>query len=307
MLASVFTWLVVPQVLSAQSGIGGSIAIPIRGGKALSAPAGARALGVGSGLVLADPDALFYSPGMLTSARGASASVQWYPSHGNATSAAAISTLGPVTLGLGWQTLRVRELGGDALSVGVAGDYWGFQVGLVGKYLEDHNGRWSGGTFVGDFGVVKRMGLHTLALSVQNLGPDIKYGGSVHPLTRKVALGWGKGPRPISAHWDAGYFAQIASGKNTGKPVLLAGGAEMAYVPIEGVSFSTRLGLRMPEWDDGLEAYRDPMKGISGAALALTPLVAGVSFGIDRLTLDYAWELAPDWDAPAHRIGIRIR
>lgn len=295
---------VVPAALNAQLRADGSISRPIRGGKALTAPAGTRALGLGSGLTLADPEALFYSPGMLTSARGASASVQWYPTHGNATSVASMSTLGSFTLGLGVQTLRLEEFGGDAISVGLARAYRGFQIGVVGKYLEDRIGKWSGGSFVADLGVAKRSGGHIVALSVQNLGPDIKYGGFVHPLTRRVALGWGMGPRPISAHWDAGYFAQIATW-NKDKPILLAGGAEMTYVPIEGVSFSTRLGLRMPEYDYDRES--DPFNGIGGAALAVTPLVAGLSFGIDRFTMDYAWEMAPDWNTPAHRVGIRIR
>jgi hypothetical protein len=73
-----------------------------------------------------------------------------------------------------------------------------------------------------------------------------------------------------------------------GGRVSPAGGVELGYVPIDGVTFAGRVGARLPEKN--------------GEA----PITLGASFTFDRVSIDYGFE-PYQGEGSGHRIGIRIR
>jgi hypothetical protein len=62
---------------------------------------------------------------------------------------------------------------------------------------------------------------------------------------------------------------------------------EVSYVPIEGVSFTGRVGGRRPQ----LRAEQ--------------PFTAGGGITVDRVTLDYGWETLGE--GAGHRLTLRLR
>ncbi|MEO7996765.1 MAG: hypothetical protein ABI852_04930, partial [Gemmatimonadaceae bacterium] len=68
-----------------------------------------------------------------------------------------------------------------------------------------------------------------------------------------------------------------------------AAGGEIAYVPVDGVSFVARAGLRLPRETDE------------------SPATGGVGITLDRFSLDYAIEPFLNGRSVSHRLGIRIK
>lgn len=125
------------------------------------------------------------------------------------------------------------------------------------------------GTVVFDIGMQRALGPGTLGVVVQNLGVGPRIDGVMGTLPRRIGVGF-SGYRPVSPHWDIG--AQTGLTLEGDLFVRPAGGAELAYVPVEGVSFTVRQGFRLPrERDESL-------------------YTAGVGVTIDRYSLDYAME-----------------
>ena len=102
----------------------------------------------------------------------------------------------------------------------------------------------------------------------------------------RIGVGYG-GYQSIAGHWDIG--AQMALTLEGDLFVRPAGGAEVAYVPIDGVAITLRQGFRLPrERDESL-------------------ITAGFGVTIDRIAIDYAMEPMRGRRPVAHRLGLRIR
>lgn len=277
----------------------------------LRLPASARALSLGNvGVVSTDGDALFYNPGMLAQQRGSAASLQRYGSHGTAGSMATATTSGSMTIGIGAQFVgysvaagaryvdvlkpgatRLSDSGdvaatSTALTLGFAKTIKGLRLGVSAKYVEDHIGALHDGTVAFDIGLNRPIGVGTAALVVQNLGAGPRIDGVEGTLPRRIGAGY-SAYRPIAAHWDLGaQGALLLEGDLFVRP---AGGAELAYVPIEGVTFTLRQGFRRPrERDESV-------------------ITSGLGVTIDRIAIDYALEPMRGGRPASHRVGLRVR
>jgi len=278
----------------------------------LRLPASARfAAMANAGLASNDADALFYNPGMLSVARGMSASVQRYGSFGTTGAIATVTQLGVMSVGVGAQFLewsassgiryddairpgatQLSDSGGlasasSAFTVGIARTIKGFRLGVSAKYADERFGASHGGAFAVDIGMTRPMGPANLGLLVQNLGAGATVGGTRGVLPRRVGIGYGGGLFPMWEHWDLGAQMQLTlEGDLFVRP---AGGVELGYVPIEGVAIVFRSGLRLPrERDESL-------------------VTAGLGLTVDRLSFDYAAEPMRGGRPVSHRVGFRVK
>lgn len=278
----------------------------------LRLPASARIAALANaGLAGNDADVLMYNPGMLSVARGMSASVQRYGSFGTAGSIATVTQAGVMSIGVGAQFLewsaptgvryddairagatQLSDSGGlasasSAFTVGIARTIKGFRLGVSGKYADERFGGAHGGAFAVDIGMTRPMGPANLGVVVQNLGAGARVGGTKGLLPRRVGIGYGGGLFPMWEHWDLGAQMQVTlEGDLFVRP---AGGVELGYVPIEGVAIVFRSGLRLPrEKDESL-------------------VTGGLGLNVDRIAIDYAAEPMRGGRPVSHRIGIRIK
>ncbi len=277
----------------------------------LRLPASARILSMANaGIVSTDGDAMFYNPGMLASSRGSAISLQRYGANGTAGSMATATTSGSMTIGIGAQLVsysapagadyadvmspgatRLSDSGSvsassTALTFGFAKTIKGFRFGASAKYVEDRIGASHDGTVAFDIGMNRALGPGTLGFVVQNLGAGPRLDGIEGTLPRRIGIGFGAF-RAIAAHWDLG--AQTALTLEGDLFVRPAGGAELAYVPIEGVAITLRQGFRLPrERDESL-------------------ITAGLGIAVDRIAIDYAMEPMRGGRPVSHRVGLRVR
>lgn len=264
-----------------------------------------------AGIASNDADALLYNPGMLSVARGMSASVQRYGSFGTTGSIATVTQAGVMSIGVGAQFLewsaptgvryenavragatQLSDSGGlasasSAYTVGVARTIKGLRLGVSGKYADERFGASHGGAFAVDIGMTRPLGPGNLGLVVQNLGAGARVGGTKGVLPRRIGLGYGGGMFPLWEHWDLGAQMQLTlEGDLFVRP---AGGVELGYVPIEGVSIVFRGGVRLPrERDESLAT-------------------GGLGFTVDRISLDYAVDPVRGGRPSSHRLGVRIK
>lgn len=283
----------------------------LEGPLVLRLPASARLLAMANaGAAANDGDAIFYNPGMLTQARGVAVSIQRYGSQATSGSFGSVQTLGTFSFGIGAQVVqyatpfedpgRVLREGAPSLSVGggepssssafvmgLARSIRGLRVGASAKYAEERVGFARDGTLSLDIGASKPIGPATLAVSVQNIGsgPDLYYVAG--PLPTRLTVGYGGGLFPISAQWDIGMQTQVSVERDGF--VRPAGGVELAFVPIEGLAFVVRTGLRLPRETD------EPLA------------TGGLGVTADRFSLDYAIEPMRGNRPASHRLGLRIR
>ncbi len=277
----------------------------------LRLPASARSLALGNaGVVSTDGDALFYNPGMLAQSRGSALSLQRYGSHGTAGSMATATTSGSMTVGIGAQFVtysvpvgaryadvvkpggtRLSDSGAvsatsTALTFGFAKTIKGFRLGASAKYVEDRIGAMHDGTVAFDIGLNRVMGPGTAGFVVQNLGVGPRIDGIEGTLPRRIGVGYSVN-RAIAAHWDlGGQTALLLEGDLFVRP---AGGAELAYVPIDGVAITLRQGFRLPrERDESL-------------------VTTGLGVSVDRIAIDYALEPMRGGRPVSHRLGLRVR
>ena len=277
----------------------------------LRLPSSAHSLAIANaGIVSTDGDAMFYNPGMLASVRGSAVSLQRYGSHGTSGSMATTSTAGTMTVGIGAQFVsyaasvgatyadvmksggtRLSDSGGvaassTALTFGFAKTIKGFRLGANVKYAEDRLGARHDGVVAFDIGMNRALGPGTVGFVVQNLGAGPRIDGIKGTLPRRIGIGWGAS-RAISEQFDFG--GQAALTLEDELFVRPAGGVELGFVPIEGVSFIARTGLRLPrERDESL-------------------VTAGLGVLIDRIAVDYALEPMRGGRPISHRLGVRIR
>lgn len=267
--------------------------------------AGPRALALGGATAaLREPEGLFGNPalaGVITSTSVTGARFGEGDAH--AGSVAASGTYGIIGISVGASHLDYRgsvavddivPASGSqgvfysASTVGMvaaAMNIKGVRVGVGVKYAEERVEASRESALVADVGAVRDFTSGSVGIAIQNLGPTLRTGGeTLEPATRVALSAFGQG-LPLGPWVDFSVSA--------GTAVLADGfigasvGAELTWVPIEGLSFAVRQGLRRPE----LEEQR--------------PLTAGLGFSLDRLVLDYAWEQFRD--GSGHRLALRIR
>ncbi|MGQ0765740.1 MAG: hypothetical protein ACT4OZ_08755 [Gemmatimonadota bacterium] len=266
---------------------------------------GPRALALGGATAaLREPEGLFGNPALAGAITSTSVTAARFgDGDAHAGSIAASATYGIIALSVGAAHLDYRasvavsdvvpgSLSGGAFysastvgMVAAAMSVKGIRVGLGVKYAEERveGGRES--ALLADVGAARDFTYGTIGLAVQNFGPTLRTGGeTMEPATRVALSAFGQG-LPLGPWVDFSGSAGVA--------VLAEGfigasvGAELTWVPIEGLSFALRQGLRRPE----IEEQR--------------PFTAGLGLSLDRLVLDYAWEQFQD--GSGHRLALRIR
>lgn len=277
----------------------------------LRLPASARLLGMANaGLASNDADAILYNPGMISAARGLAVSMQRYGRFGTAGSLATVTTAGSLQVGVGGQFLDYRagsaryddavrggatrlsdsgtvDASSSAFTLGLGRTIKGLRMGASVKYAEDRVGLATDGVVAFDLGMTMPFGPAALGFVVQNLGAGPRIGGVRGPLPRRIGVGLGGGTFPVGEHIDIG--AQMSLTMEGDLFVRPAGGVEIGYVPIEGVSILLRNGLRLPrERDESL-------------------VTAGFGVTVDRFSLDYALEPMRGGRPVSHRVGLRIK
>lgn len=291
--------LFLPTVAGAQAAGFGPIVLQL--------PASTRAIGFGNAYVgVRDPEAVFYNPANLGVRPGVAMSVERYGSGGTAGAIASSYVFGQFGFGIGAQMLdydvaeawypagapngkRLSVRGPFPASSLVAATalemaYKGIRWGVTGKFAEDRIPGGRDGVLLADVGAAKELLLGTFGLTVQNLGMNPKIGGTSAALPTRATLGYAMGGYPLG---PLDLAVSTAVSVRRGGRVSPAGGFELGYLPIEGVSFAGRVGARLPEKN------------------AESPLTLGGSFTFDRLSIDYAFE--PYQGKDAHRVGLRIR
>ncbi|MBL0938265.1 MAG: hypothetical protein IBJ03_05195 [Gemmatimonadaceae bacterium] len=299
LLCSGVAW---PSVAAAQRGEGPLV---------LRAPVSARTLAMGNAnLAINDADALFANPGMLVNARGLSVSMQRYGSAATAGSAATVTTVGSMTVGVGIQLLEWRapsfgydealrqgtprlsdggvvDAASQAATIGVGRIIKGMRFGASVKYVQDRVGGFNDRTAAFDLGFAMPFGPGSLAITAQNLGSGPRIVDYETVLPRRFGVGFGGGMFPVGEYFDIGAQTQlIVEADGFVRP---AGGVELGYIPIEGVAIVFRQGLRLP---------REPDEPLVTAGLGVT---------VDRISLDYAMEPMRGGRPVSHRIGFRLK
>ncbi|MEP6766447.1 MAG: hypothetical protein ABJB66_19190 [Gemmatimonadaceae bacterium] len=278
----------------------------------LRLPASARMLGMANaGLTGNDGDALFYNPVLLANARGVALSLQSYGSNATAGSMGSVYQGGANTIGIGvqyvsWTTNATSYAsalhdGGShlsdsgaiaasstAISFGLSRTFRGRRFGVSAKYVEDRFANVHDGTIAFDAGVMlPSWGPGSMSFVAQNIGEGLRLNGEKGQLPTRIGIGYGGGMYQAFEKFDFGLQTQLTVDR--GGFVRPAGGAELGYVPIEGVSFIVRAGLRLPKEKD------EPLA------------TGGLGVTIDRFSLDYAMEPMRGGRPVSHRLGIRVR
>lgn len=294
--------LVVSSAAAAQPGAGPLV---------LRMPSSPRMLGMGNaGLASTDADALFYNPALLFNARGLAVSMQRYGSAATAGALANVVVVGSMNIGVGAQVLNwsaapmsyreLMRLGttqlGDsgaipassvAVTLGIARAFKGKRVAVSAKYAEDRLGAAHDGTLAFDVGVMgPALWLGTFSFAFRNIGQGLRIAGEEGRLPTQLAIGWG-GTYNNFEKFDTGYQTQLTVDRDGF--VTPAAGFELGYVPIEGVSFTARAGLRLPRESDA------------------SPVTGGLGVTVDRISIDYAIEPFRGGGPVSHRIGLRVK
>jgi len=276
----------------------------------LQLPASARTMAMG-GVTMAtrDVDAVFGNPALVGGNNTLSLTGSRYPGAATAGQIATAMNVGKLGIGVGVSMLDApttaelpplqsqvllddesfaRPGSGLAATVAASFNWKSFRWGAAAKYAEERAFFQRSGTYAADIGVTKdiRNGSITTGLAVQNIGTPIRGNGVGRNLPTRVALGIGRAGYGLGKWFDLGGAANLAV-RRDGRFVG-SGGGELSYVPIEGVSFALRAGVRAPE----LHAQQ--------------PITGGVGVMLDRVALDYGWE-SMRGGGGAHRISIRLR
>jgi hypothetical protein len=250
-----------------------------------------------------DDEALFYSPGQLAVARGASAS--WLGMNGsmNQRTVAAAFQVGSLGVAIGARHLDFRahalpltaedvadregEAGTSvALSFGAGRTIKGFRVGAGLTYGEDRLGSTRLGRNSADVGVAKPVGPVVVAVAAQNLWPGSNAGVSTHSPTR-VSLGFNGDGYPLFRWFDLSGGAALSVDRD-GR-IGARTGWELAWAWIEGYALAVRAGVRRPDWTGE------------------SPITVGLGLLVhDNYSIDFAHEPSGDLGA-SYRVGVRVR
>ena len=292
--------LFVPVMAGAQAAGFGPIVLQL--------PSSARAIGFGDAYVgVREPEAVFYNPAQLGVRPGVALSAERYGSTAAAGAFASTYVFGRFGLGIGAQMLDFRANSdaypgaapnGEQLTVdgpfsassfvaatSLETAFKGIRWGLTGKVAQDRAGDTRDGVLLADVGAAKEIGPVTVGATVQNLGANPKMLGTSASLPTRGTIGVAGAGLPVGP-LDMAMSAAVSVRR--GGRVSPAGGVELAYFPIEGITFAGRVGLRLPEQN--------------GQA----PVALGASFTFDRVTLDYGFE-PNQGEGSGHRIGLRVR
>lgn len=273
----------------------------------LQLPVSARSAAMG-GLSMGsrDADAAFGNPALAGGSNAVSLSGARYASGASAGHVATAMTVGPLGVAVGMQLLDARSRLGDfparsdvltdegarataGLGANVAASFaWkGVRWGASARYVEERFSDVRATSAALDLGAAKSFlsGAVMAGVAVQNLGRDLEIGAATAQLPARLSLGAAGGYGNFT-WFDVAASANVAV-RRDGR-VVPAAGAEVTYVPIEGVAIAVRGGARSPE----LRAQR--------------PLTAGLGVSFDRLVLDYGWE-DMRLRGGAHHVTLRLR
>lgn len=273
----------------------------------LRIPASARAAALGDAFAAGrGSEMVFYHPAQIGLTTGLSVTGARYRSTATAASLATSSTLGLITIAAGVQWLdygsspaRFPTPPGDltlsgetsqslAATAAAAFRFRGFRWGVAAKYVEERlpGARPSGAAF--DVGVARELGRIPVGLVAQNLGGHLEGSGTSAPLPRRLVLGAATPRWPIHTWFDLSATAVLSWEREA--RLSPGGGVELTYVPLDGYSVSGRVGARRVE----------------GGPRTRRPLTFGAGLGLDRFSLDYAYE-GYAGAGGAHRVGIRVQ
>jgi hypothetical protein len=270
-------------------------------------PLGARGLAMGGAHAGSrDPDAALLNPALAGTSSAMSLSVGRYrPGVGGgvAGTGTAIGSFG-VALTVSYLDYIARDAGvtdrvlvGDGVRTGrgasvmtgvaLSTQFKGTRYGLGLGYLEERLPfeRASAASLTLGAARVIGFGNGTLGVALQHLAPSLEWGGEDLPVPSRLAAGLSGVGIPLNAWFDLGLEGGVAVRRDGLVSATI--GSELLCVPIEGLSFAARAGLRRPEL----------------ASLGAVTLGAGVA--LDRFALDYAWERLDG--GSAHRVGVRVR
>jgi hypothetical protein len=248
-------------------------------------------------------EVVFYNPAQLALQPGLAVAAQRYDTARTLGTVSAALASGPVGVGVGVQMLDYQTFavvsgpGGTtpvttfpasslAATLAGAGQFKGVRFGVAGKYVEERLAGARDGALAADLGAARELGPVTVGLAVQNLGGDLRLGGTRLELPRRATLGAAFAGYPLGTYVDLAATAAVSVLRNG--DVAPAGGVELTYVPLEGWAFSARVGARRAE------------------LTAQQPITAGAGVALDRVSLDYAYEHFHRTGG-AHRVGVRIR
>ncbi len=267
----------------------------------LTLAAGARPLGLGGAYVAGDgPNALFYNPAQVGSNHGSALTVERV---GGATFAefASTATVGRFAFGTGVRFLSRSDnsvandsasVGGGALVAGVAlaTQLRGVWIGGVANYVTPDLGTEGGGA-VFDLGAsVREFGLR-IGVSAQNLGQDLHDAGVRQELPTRASLGASLPATAISTYFDFGASAAFSWQRGNGLVPMV--GVELTYEPVSGWTFTGRAGVHRVASRPG--------------ELRQSAVSLGGSFGVNALSIDYAFQPAVAGGQAVHSVGIRVQ
>ena len=272
----------------------------------LTTTASTRAMALGGAYMMnaGHADALFHHPALLTNASGFGLEVQRWAGHGSATAASAAMgwfgggvAVGLQTLQAGMQRAYVPR-GQDDLfttgevplservaTVGYARTFFGVQVGVAGKLVDERLGGAHSSTVLVDAGAARQVGPLTVGLTVRDIGDDpFETDGDLGPA--RVVLGAGAYGRQLGP-LDVGLAGHLSYAS---EETVYGGGLELGYWPISGRTFVARIGVQnAPEGS------------------AADPFTFGFAFWGDDLVLEWAYQGFGDLDVGTHRFGVRWR
>lgn len=278
--------------------------------RVLRTPASVIAAGLGdAGAVLVDPAVLFYNPAMLPQANGVSLSGHRLDAATTNASMASVQSVGSFTVGLGARLLGFRELvprfrvgfpsldsapgSSTALTVAVARPLGRVRLGVSATYARDAFVERQDEVTVADVGVTMPFGpgnALNVAVTVQQLGHGSQRGVGDGERPWRGTLAFGGRNYPLATFWDISAITQLMI--DAEGTVHHAGGAELAWVPVEGVSIAARTGFRSVDAVDRVSAGR---------------VTGGLGVTVDRWSLDWALDASREGRPSAHRVGVRIR
>ena len=268
----------------------------------LRLPAGPRTLALGNtGIVSRDDEVIFFNPAQLVNATGFSASGERLSPNAGSGAVSAVTRFNNGGIGIGvrfvdYQTelgvfpatresMLDRGLAGQSLEAvaGFAQTIKGFRAGISGKFAEEYSSSTRLSKALADVGVSHDYFRMNIGLGVQNIGADEDVGPTHIDLPLKTTLGVGH-TRSLGPYDFAVTGAVSLLRDDFVQP---SGGVEMNYSWLSGYNIALRAGGRRPAIGE---------EGFTG----------GAGFTMDRLSIDYAFEMLSD-KRFGHRIGLRVR
>jgi len=174
-------------------------------------------------------------------------------------------------------------------ALGFADELFSVDVGVAAKLVGQRLGGLGGNTVAVDLGVAKSIGRVVTALTVQNLGRELKLGRYKVPLARRVVVGAGTAGRAPVGPLDIGGAFQVA--REGDGEIVPGAGLEVAWWPVQRRVFIVRIGaVRVVDEHS-------------------SPFTFGFGFEGDRIRIDYAHReySHDDLGASSHSIGIAFR